>query len=160
MRKTGLLLCGLLLALAPIGACAREQPAPPPPFKPLADNKLLMQAIVDPVADHLWASVGMDITATGRTETKPETDAEWLVLRNDAVTLAESGNLLMMHPRAHTDGDWLRLCQELVDTSAGAIKAIEAKNPEQLFDAGGEIYAVCTGCHSKYHPMIVGKERD
>lgn len=159
MRKTTWRLCGLLLLLAPIGACGGEKPAPPPPFKLLADNKLLMQAIVDPVADHLWEAVSVDITAAGRKETRPETDAEWLALRNDAVTLAESGNLLMMHPRAH-DGDWMRLSQELVDASAGAIKAIEAKNPEQLFDAGGEIYAVCTGCHSKYHPMIVGKERD
>jgi hypothetical protein len=159
MRRT-LLLCGVLAALVPLGACGGEKPVPPPPFKPLADNKLLMQAIVDPVADRLWAAVSTDITVTGHQETKPQTDQEWLLLRNDAVTLAESGNLLMMHPRAHADGDWMRLSQDLIDTAAGAISAIDAKNPERLFDAGGEIYAVCTGCHSKYHPMIVGKERD
>ena len=38
----------LLLGACVVSACGGPQP---PPFKPVADNKLLMQAVVDPSAD-------------------------------------------------------------------------------------------------------------
>ena len=72
-----------------------------------------------------------------------------MAVRNAAVAVAESGNLLMMAPRAKDDA-WMRICQTMVDAGAKAIRAAEAKNADQVFDAGGEIYEVCTNCHSKY----------
>ena len=39
-------------------------------------------------------------TKDGTEEIRPRTDEEWTAVRNAAVTLAESGNLLMMVPRA------------------------------------------------------------
>jgi hypothetical protein len=42
----------------------------------------------------------------------------------------------------------------MIDTGAAALKAAEAKNPDQVFDTGAEIYAVCTNCHAKYDPTI------
>ncbi len=80
--------------------------------------------------------------------------APWTHVRNSAVALAESGNLLMMSPRAMDDEEWMRLCQALIDTSVDAIKAAEAKSVDDIFSVGGEIYAVCTNCHSKYSPAI------
>ena len=44
----------------------------------------------------------------------------------------------------------MRISQAMVDTGAEAIKAAEAKDADGVFDAGGEIYAVCTNCHAKY----------
>jgi hypothetical protein len=152
----GALCLASLLALA---GCGGEPPAKPTPFKPIADTRTLMQAVIDPSADHIWNSVGMDITAAGRTEIRPQNDQEWQALRNQAVTLAESGNLLMMAPRAR-DEEWTRLSQALIDTASDAIVAIDAKNPDQVFDAGGAIYAVCTNCHAKYDPLILKSLRE
>ncbi|MGE3178163.1 MAG: hypothetical protein AB7O32_11890, partial [Vicinamibacterales bacterium] len=59
--------CRLAVLLAFAG-CGGEPPAKPTPFKPIADTRTLMQAVIDPAADHIWNSVGMDITAAGRTE--------------------------------------------------------------------------------------------
>jgi hypothetical protein len=150
--------CWLAVLLAFAG-CGGEPPAKPSPFKPIADTRTLMQAVIDPTADHIWNSVGMDITAAGRTEIRPQNDQEWQTLRHHAVTLAESGNLLMIAPRARDD-EWIRLSQALVDTASDAIVAIDAKNPDQVFDAGGAIYAVCTNCHAKYDPLILKSLRE
>lgn len=128
----------------------------PPPFKPIADTKLLMDAFVDPNADIIWASVGTIITAAGEENIRPKSEEEWMAVRNAAVAVTEAGNLLMIVPRAKDGDEWMRLSQAMVDTGAAAIKAAEAKNPDQVFDAGAEIYAVCSNCHAKYDPEITG----
>lgn len=150
------------MALGPLVVCAvagcGNDPAPPP-FKPVADTKLLMQALVDPTADEIWDSVRTIITDKGSEEIRPRTNAEWDAVRNHAVALAESGNLLMMVPRAKDGGEWMKRAQELVDTSERAIRAAEAKNAEQLFTVGGEIYESCSNCHQKYMDAIVNANK-
>ena len=143
MNKLILAVGGMLL----LAACSGGPQ--PPPFKTIADTKLLMEAVIDPAADHVWESAGTIIDASGRTELGPKNDEEWTALRNSAVLLAESGNLLMMAPRAK-DEEWMRISQALIDTGEKAIRAAEAKSTDRIFDVGGEIYAVCTNCHSKY----------
>ena len=149
MRWTSIaILC--LLAVA----CSKPAPAPPP-FKAIADTKLLMQAVLDPAADVIWDSAGADITADGVKELGPRTPEEWSHVRNNAVALAESGNLLMMAPRApDRDEEWMRLSRALIDASLGAVKAADAKSTDGIFDSGGEIYTICSNCHAKYSPAI------
>ena len=122
----------------------------PPPFKPVTDVKELMNSVVDPSADVIWNSVAT-IQSTGSTEERrPRTEEEWTVVRNSAITVAESGNLLMMVPRAK-DGDvWMKMAQGLIDAGVEARKAAEAKNPEGVFNAGANIYYACSNCHVRY----------
>ena len=145
------------LAAGALSGCGGA-PAPPP-FKPVADTKLLMQAVIDPDADEIWDSVKTIVTAKGTEEIRPRTSEEWLAVRNRAVTLAESGNLLMMVPRAKDGGEWMERAKELVDTSERAIRAADAKNAEQLFTAGGDIYEACSNCHRKYMDAIVNANK-
>jgi hypothetical protein len=142
----------MLVAVAVVGSSCSGGPQPPP-FKPVADTALLMEAFIDPAADVIWNSVGTIITAAGEEHIRPKTDEEWTAVRNAAVAVTEAGNLLMMVPRAK-DEEWMRISQAMIDTGSAAIKAAEAKNPDQVFDTGAEIYAVCTNCHSKYDPTI------
>jgi hypothetical protein len=125
----------------------------PPPFKPLADTKLLMNAVMDPAADVIWGSAGQIITAEGTQDLRPTTDEGWAHVRNNAIGLAETGNLLMMVPRAKDD-EWMRISQAMVDVAATAARAAEAKDADALFEAGANIYSVCTNCHSKYMAAI------
>jgi hypothetical protein len=137
------------VALAATVACGGP---PPSAYKPVADVKQLMQAVVDPSADAVWESVATIFTKEGAEERRPRTDKEWAAVRSHAMTLAESGNLLMMPGRAKDGGDWMKFAQELVDTSAVALRAAEAKNVEGLLDVGGLIDEVCERCHKKYWP--------
>ena len=137
------------LALAASAACSGP---PPTTYKPIADVKQMMESIVDPSADGVWDSVKVIYTKAGMEERRPRTDKEWAVVRGHAMTLAESGNLLMMPGRAKDGGDWMKFAQELVDTSAIALRAAEAKDYDKLMDVGGLIDEVCERCHKKYWP--------
>src|SRR5438477_7343840 len=117
---------GFALAVLMMGGC--RQPTPdagwkPAPFLPIAENKLLMAAVVDPAADVVWESVSITIDKTGEHDKSPKTDAEWTAVRNSAVTLAESGNLLMISPRAKDDDQWMKLSRALIETSFKALQA-------------------------------------
>jgi hypothetical protein len=141
-----------VLCAAPVVLAAACGGPPPPPFKPVADVKQLMQGIVDPSADAVWQSVATIFTKKGMEERRPHTKAEWDAVRSHAMTLTESGNLLMMPGRAKDGGDWMKFAQELIDTSAVALRAAEAKDADKLLDVGGRIDEVCERCHKKYWP--------
>jgi hypothetical protein len=150
MVRTGLC-AGVLWSIACSG--------PPPPFKPVVDTKLLMQATIDPTADQIWDAVKTVITQDGMEDIRPRTSEQWTAVRNHAVTLAESGNLLMMVPRAKDGGEWMARSQELIESSERAIRAAEAKDADQLFSAGGDIYNACSNCHGKYMDAIVNANK-
>ncbi len=123
--------------------------APKPGFKPVATVKQLMEATIDPAAEVVFDAVGTIVTASGVEEIAPKNDDEWAMVRHSALTLAESGNLLLIGGRAR-DGPWIRMSQALIDVGMVALKAAEAKNPEALFEAGGQVYEVCEQCHKQY----------
>jgi hypothetical protein len=140
-----------LVAVAGIGFAACGGPSPPP-FKPVADVKQLMQAVVDPSADVVWGAAATIFTKDGVEERYPKNKAEWDNVRNHAMILAESGNLLMMVPRAKDGDQWMKMAQGLVDTAVVALRAAESKNVEGLVLVGGEIDEACENCHKKYWP--------
>jgi len=135
-----------------LSACASGNQ--PPPFQTVADTDVLMESVIEPNADVIWLSVGTIVTAAGEEHIRPQTEEEWTKVRNAAVAVSEAGNLLMMVPRARDGDEWMRLSKAMVETGAVAIKAAEAKDPDAMFEAGAQIYAVCSNCHAKYDPSI------
>ena len=125
-----------------------------PPFKPIVDTGSLMESFIEPSADVIWLSVGTIVSAAGEEHIRPKTEEEWTKVRNAAVAVSEAGNLLMMEPRARDADEWMRLSKAMVDTGAEAIKAADAKDPDAMFEAGAQIYSVCSNCHAKYDPSI------
>jgi hypothetical protein len=138
----------LLATLACAFAACGDPPGPP--FKPMADVKELMVSIVDPAADVLWDSVGTVISEEGVDEWYPETDEEWAKVRQSAVVIMESGNLLMMKPRARDNEVWMQMSQELVDAGNAALEAVDSKDPDAVFAAGETVYVACDRCHQRY----------
>ena len=128
--------------------------APPPPFKPLADVKQLMQGAIDPNADAIWEASGEIVTSAGVEQRRPKNQAEWDAVRNAAITLTEAGNLLMMSPRAKDGDEWMKRSQEMIDTGFAAWKAAEAKDVDKLFTVGGDVYEACSHCHQQYMDAI------
>ena len=118
-----------------------------------------MQSVVDPSADVIWDSVKTIITAGGTEEIRPRSEAEWTAVRNSAVMLAESGNLMMIPARAKDGGEWMTRAQELIAAGEAAMRAAEAKNADRLFTVGGDIYDACSHCHQKYMDAIVNANK-
>lgn len=145
----------LPFAVLGVSACGGPAPPPPPPFQTTANMKDLMLNVLDPAADGLWDSVGTVFTIEGVFEKFPATDDEWAGVRGHAIQLAESGNLLMLPQRSNGSAEWVADAQALITQSGRALKAIEAKDKDALFTIGGDIYDVCTSCHSKFSPTLV-----
>ena len=143
-----------LVAAALAASACSSGTAQLPPFKPIVDTGSLMESFIEPSADVIWLSVGTIVSAAGEEHIRPRTEEEWTKVKNAAVAVSEAGNLLMMEPRARDADEWMRLSKAMVDTGAEAIKAAEAKDPDAVFEAGAQIYAVCSNCHAKYDPSI------
>lgn len=139
----------LALGLSTVAAACGSQAAAPP-FKPVANVDQLMDATITPAAEVYWGSVSTIVDKDGITENFPRTDEEWEAVWGAAMTIAESGNLLMMSSRARDNDAWMKYSSRLVDVGVEAAKAAEAKNPELVLEKGEEVYNVCTGCHMEY----------
>jgi hypothetical protein len=167
-----------LSLLTGLTACNQQAAttAEPSPYKITATIQEIMDAQIDPAADEIWNSVASIVTPTGTEEKQPRTDEEWEQLRLKAFLLIEGANLLAMpgrtvaHAGAALDpeelaGDppatiqanmemnrsaWVRLAQGLHDVGLEIKAAIEAKNPEQLIEAGAKLDEACENCHSTF----------
>jgi hypothetical protein len=178
MKRTMIFFAAPLLGLA---GCTQEPAAPAAktesPFRITATIQDLMQAEVDPAADFLWASVGFVATKEGVQEKQPRTDAEWKVVRNNALTLIEATNLLAMDGRRVAEagkkldeeekGDvedpaliqkaidanratFIGLAHGLHDAGMEMLKAIEAKDLAAMGVAGEKLDAACESCHRTF----------
>ena len=133
--------------------------AAPPPYKPVADVKTLMASVMDPIADEYWGSVGVVIDQSGEHELAPKTAEDWDKVRNAAITVAETGNLLMMPSRAKDGGEWMQAARHLIETAEACIRAAESRDKTAVFDRGAEMYDACVACHVKYSPDIVNANK-
>lgn len=88
----------------------------------------------------------------------PANENEWATVRRSALTLAESGNLLMMPGRARDDADWSKDVKMLVDAGASAYKAAEAKNVQALAAVAAPLDSSCTNCHKQYRPNVFPRQ--
>ena len=135
----------------------------------------IMESIVMPTAQKIWDAVGVDVTAQGQIEKKPQNDEEWAELRAAAVTLAEATNALIIPGRhaappgtksENPDSElepaqiedlltkqrpaWVAHAAVLHATAMQAIKAIDDRNIDAISEVGGAIDEACESCHLQF----------
>ncbi len=135
-------------ALLLIGTIAFAQ-APSNPFPPAASVKQLMLDLIHPSSNDILLAIYRG---------GPKHDSEWAAVRRAAVTLAESGNLLMLRGRARDQGDWMKDAKLLVDAGNAAYEAAQAKDGNALAALAGALDASCTTCHKQYRPNVFPKD--
>ena len=116
--------------------------APPEGVQPVATMKQLMLDVVHPASN----SVLLAINRGG-----PTNDKEWAEVRQGALMLAESGNLLIMRNRSAA---WVADAKLLTDAGAAAYKAADAKDPRALSVLADRIDASCTTCHKHFRATL------
>lgn len=121
------------------------------------DAREIMAYVLEPAADILWGSGGWVLDASGYEELYPTTDDGWNYVKAQAAVVAESGNLLALPGRAVDNDAWMIYSKGLSDAGLLAMKAAEEQNEEDFFQAGAQIYSVCTACHQAYNPDILNK---
>ena len=125
-------------------------------FEPVADMRQLMANVVEPAAEVFWDAVGSVEDSSGLKHLAPRTTEEWDAVRNSAYMVTESGNLMMIGTRARDQKEWLAMSRAMIEAGKTAIKAAEARDTAAVFNAGADLYATCTACHSHY---VIGAPR-
>ena len=121
-----------------------------PVAAPVGSVKQIMKGIVGPAAAVVFESVSTTVTEAGRQDKSPRSDAEWEAVGNNAVALAEAGNLLMMEGRAVDTGEWIKMSQAMIDAAKIALKATEARSADGVLASGDAINVSCDNCHRRY----------
>jgi len=132
---------GLLIAVCLLSPSMIAQ-TPSSEFQPVATMKQLMLDVIHPASN----SVLLAINRGG-----PADDKEWAEVRRGAMTLAESGNLLIMRNRAAA---WVADAKLLMDAGTAAYKAADAKDARALSTLADRIDASCTTCHKQFRPNL------
>ena len=123
--------------------------APSESVQPVATMKQLMVDLIHPASNDILLFVYRGA---------PKDEKEWAAVRRSAVTLAESGNLLMARGRARDQGDWMTDAKILLDVGTAAYKAAQAKDMNALAQLTEPLDASCTTCHKQYRPNVFPRE--
>ena len=121
------------------------------------DVAQLMSLVLEPASDMLWDSGGWILDASGYEELYPTTDDGWAFVRAQAAIVVEAGNMLALPGRAEDDDAWMIYSEGLSEAGIMAMEAAEAQDKEAFFQAGGQLYSVCTACHQSYSPDIASR---
>ena len=121
--------------------------APPDALQPVATMKQLMVDIIHPASNDILLLVNRG---------GPSDDTDWAQVRRSAMTLAESGNLLIMRNRASA---WVADARLLAEAGTAAYKAAEAKDAKALAALTDRLDASCTTCHKQFRPAVFSPAR-
>jgi hypothetical protein len=150
------------LALAALFSCSAppsdddsmEQTAQ---YNTTLDMKEIMALVLEPASDTLWDSGGWVLDSAGYEELYPTTDEGWAFVRAQAAVIVETGNMLALPGRAADNDAWMIYSQGLSEAGLKAMTAAAEQNKDDFFQAGAQLYSVCTACHQAYNPDIVNK---
>lgn len=173
------------------GAALAQQQAPPPKttapvrqaaatYQPVATVQDLMAGVIDPASKVVFAAVSFEATVTGTVEIAPKNDAEWAVVRRNALMMVEGANLLMMPGRhitrasasgrgnaakaaegelspadievrvARNRAAWNQFTAGLREAALLSLKAAEGQKTEDFGPAGEAIDNACENCHLRF----------
>ena len=143
MTRTATVVLGLSASLLFVRVAMTQQAEP----RPVASVAQIMQAMVVPSSNSLF-----DVARHA-----PESDEQWAAVRNSAVLLAESGNLLLMGKRSKDTAVWRETSLALVDAGAAALRAAEAKDAAAVIEAGNLMVDACETCHETHWDRGAGR---
>jgi cytochrome c556 len=119
--------------------------------KPDLTLQQFMAQKVDPTSKVYFNAVQYISDEKGNHDIVPQTDADWEKVRQAAADLQAQGKLLQSD--AYTEGrrdDWKKMSADFVTVSQRAEEAAKSKDPDKVFAAAGDVYTVCSGCHTAY----------
>ena len=109
---------------------------------PVAAMTQLMVEIIHPASNEILLAVNRG---------GPSDDNEWANVRRSAMTLAESGNLLIIRNRATA---WLAAAKTLIGVGTSAYQAAQSKDGKALAALVEPLDASCTTCHRQFRPTV------
>ena len=127
----------VLLILLATAAMAQS-----PAYKRVGTMSQLMISIIYPSSDTIFYAERID----------PKLDKDWNNLANQALTLAEAGNLLLMPGRSREQENWTKFTGMMIEAGTAAYKAANKHDMEGVLAVNDLLYRSCVECHQEYRP--------
>ncbi|MFN3584323.1 hypothetical protein [Phenylobacterium sp.] len=108
-----------------------------------------MKHVVNPAALAFWAAGN----EPPERETPQAAEARWRAAQAAAKVLEAEGRKLAQAPYARP-GRWTEFAEAMAQAGASAGPALQARDAEGAFAAGGRLYDSCDGCHKVYAPVL------
>ncbi len=86
------------------------------------------------------------------TSRTPASEAEWVALQAQTLTLAEAGTLLLLPAHARGRSQWVADARLMLEAGRKAFVAAKAKDVKALEDLNDELYQSCVTCHEHFRP--------
>ena len=134
MQTTPTLIVLACVTLASAASASRNTQSPPKTVKEV------MTVMTIPASDVIFNGAGEP----------PTTEEGWAAMRTGAVTLAESGKLLMTSGLARDKDQWMEMAGELVKDAEAAVKIADTKDAKALEEVSDRLYLTCKSCHDRY----------
>lgn len=153
----------LLLGAALLAACGESTVDTPaadsqPTYNLTLNMTEFMAHVLEPTADGMWRSAGWVLDEVdGYYELYPTDDEGWQRVENLAATIVEAGNALMLPGRAMPQPEWATYSQAMSTVGLTAMQAAREQDEEAIFQAGAQLYSVCTACHQAFNPEILSR---
>ncbi|MDP1929909.1 MAG: hypothetical protein Q8L60_00450 [Gammaproteobacteria bacterium] len=126
-----------------------------PSYNTTLNMRDFMNLVLEPTADVLWESAGwINSIESGYQELYPTNDQEWDYVRRQSAVIIELGNALALPGRAVDNDAWVTYANGLSNAGILAMNAATEQNQEDFFQAGAQLYSVCTACHQGYNAEI------
>ena len=136
-----LVLFAVLYAAAGAGL-AQAPSAEAPPMKSVGTMSEFMLDVIYPTSDQIFY--------VGREDKKSQKD--WADLKNTALMLAESANLLMAVNRARDNDQWMKDAKLLWEAANKAFILAKVKDEAGIEALNADLYEACQSCHVHYRP--------
>jgi len=108
-----------------------------PELKDVMDSMVMEQATI------LWSVSGP--------EDAPKDVDGWTKLDHAAIAMIETMKFLQKSNLTKDEGEWQNKSNNLIEVVNKARGAIHERNPDKLFEVGGELDEACAGCHKIYY---------
>jgi hypothetical protein len=170
MNKTWIFMFGIFL----LSGCRNSKPSPPP-IQLNAAVKDIMDSMIDPSGDFLFAAVAEIGDEHGVTQKAPKSDDDWKEVQKRAYILFEGMNLVMMDGRKVAQvGDkskfpqvelepneiqklidedrpsFFKRAKRLQEAAAMVLTAVDKRDTKALFGAIEQVDHGCENCHLHY----------
>ena len=137
MRRS---LTSSIVLVAALAAAVDAQRSPAAGVRAIANVSELHELLISPASDAVFNAAG-----------NPPREAKgWTAARDQALLLAESGNLLMIGTRVRDNGNWMKMSRAMVDAAALAATAAQKKDATALEAAADALTITCMTCHRPY----------
>ena len=118
--------------------------------EPKSELAYLMDQQLNIQSEVYWDNAGFIDSYGGTVDLTPTTDEGWQAILNASNEIDALSEELKKAEYSEERAGWIQMAEALKSATARARASVEARDGDELFQAGAQLYQVCVACHQTY----------